>query len=437
MKRGLPVMLEQLESRTLLSAGVFQPLMAATNSQQPGIFSTLPTHRGIGRTLHLTQGAEFTGEVAFFRAAAIDPPLTYTATIDWGDGTVSDATLQYKPQGLLRGYQIIGTHTYGATGTFTITTTVVSGPIDPLSALPTRLVATIKSKAIVAAPPVNSSGGVTIDATAGSSFTANLGSFSAIAPATGLRARISWGDGTFSAGQLLVQGPVGVDVINFSVWGTHTYAQAGIYPIHIVVSKRQNVVMPLRDVGGNLSRGGTSIGGQTVATIDSTAVVSAGPAGTPISLTGSITGTYTITPVNSLIAPIFNQIYELTGAGTAGALGDVTATGELRIANLASPQGGAAATNSSNTFVPVGGNGILTLTNASGSVTLQLGGPAWPVSGPVLPQSSSDVWFPSTLNYLIAQATGAYAGDTASGTIAVTLTPGTAGGANTFTFVIS
>src|SRR5205807_1807119 len=84
----------------------------------------------------------------------------------------------------------------------------------------TQILGTINSKAIVAPRPANSAGGVTITETAGKNFTAALGTFNAIAPATGLHAIISWGDGTSSVGALKAIGIVGVDVIKFSVSGT-------------------------------------------------------------------------------------------------------------------------------------------------------------------------------------------------------------------------
>jgi hypothetical protein len=170
----------------------------------------------------------------------------------------------------------------------------------------------------------------------------------------------------------------------------HTYAQNGTYPIHIVITKSSPTalaaLLPI------------------VPAIESTAVVT-----TPISLVGTITGTYT-TP---FAVPDVGRNYHFQGSGTAGALGNVTATGSVTLPG----------------FIASGrATGKLTLTNSQGSVTLLLAGPVEPGFGA----------FPSTLSYAIASGTGAYAGDTASGTIAATLTPAsTAGGTNQFTFVLT
>jgi hypothetical protein len=89
--------------------------------------------------------------------------------------------------------------------------------------------------------------------------------------------------------------------------------------------------------------------------------------------------------------------------------------------------------------------GTLTLSNAMGSVTLALTSPpaATPVPASAAAATPGVGTFPTTLDYVIVSGTGAYAGDTDSGTITVLLgVTATAAAANpvnenTFTFVIS
>ncbi len=237
-------MIESLEPRRLFSTGALIQSFETTFSPQvqnpAALKAQVPPVVHSGAKLHLVAGTAFTGQVAFYASPLLDPPLVYSASIDWGDGTTSAATLQYGTQGTTGGNQIIGSHTYAKSGRFQIQTTVTSGPIaEPGQPTPNflQLIETIISKATVATAYANSDGGVTIDQVAGQSFTADLGSFSTIAPATHLRAVISWGDGESSHGTLSPAGVIGLDVLQFNVSGTHTYSRAGTYPIHIAVKR--------------------------------------------------------------------------------------------------------------------------------------------------------------------------------------------------------
>jgi hypothetical protein len=392
-------LLEALETRALLSISPIQAPMAILQKLQHPAAVTPVVAPTAGPALNLTTRTPFTGILGFYASPVIDPPLGLSATINWGDGVTSKATIQYAMHGDTGGYEIIGTHTYTNPGIFKVTTLLSEGPISgitgPTATLATKLLAQYVSVAIVTRPIGNSPGGVTIHETAGQSFTEVLGTFSTIAPATNLHATITWGDGSVSLGKLTPTGVTGVDVVNFSVSGTHTYARAGIVPIHIIVTRL------LRDLTA-----ASPI--QPVATIDSTAIVTS--AGT-FSLAGTLTGTYqrlaTSTVADAGAALAF------TGSGT---LAD---TGAVQVAGAITSPG----------FILTGhAAGRLTLSNSQGTVVLQVLGPPQVGFGP----------FPDALNYSVIQATGAFAGKTASGTIAVTLTPSaTASGQNQFTFVLS
>ena len=68
-------------------------------------------------------GSAFSGIVASFtdQDPRDNPVSMYSASINWGDGTISDGSIVINTDG---GYLVYGTHTYGP-GTFTITTTVI------------------------------------------------------------------------------------------------------------------------------------------------------------------------------------------------------------------------------------------------------------------------------------------------------------------------
>jgi hypothetical protein len=72
----------------------------------------------LGSTIHPTAGAPFSGRIASFTDG--NPAATVgelTATIKWGDGTSSQGTIQANGQG---GFDVLGSHTYLAAGTYTV-----------------------------------------------------------------------------------------------------------------------------------------------------------------------------------------------------------------------------------------------------------------------------------------------------------------------------
>lgn len=196
MKSRPLVLMQQLEPRTLFS-GTLAPLPMPSAAIQSTTQVLAPVSGpSRGPTLHVIAGIPFSGQVAFYPSPVLDPPLAYSAAISWGDGTTSQATLEYGMQGNSGGYLINGTHSYAKSGTYKILTTVASGPIvtpgQPPLGLPITIVAKITSKAIVTTLLANSSGGVTITPTTGQSFISTIGSFVTPAPATGMKATISW-----------------------------------------------------------------------------------------------------------------------------------------------------------------------------------------------------------------------------------------------------
>ena len=113
-----------------------------------------------------------------------------------------------------------------------------------------------------------------------------------------------------------------------------------------------------------------------------------GPTQTGLPLSGQITGEWDTV----FTVPDVGGRQELTGTGTVTPLGVVWVSGELHTPGfIAQGQAG----------------GTLTLTGPNGSVTLQLLGPIEPGFGGV----------PSTFQYTITAGTGAYAGNSGTGTL--------------------
>ncbi len=229
MKRERILGIERLESRRLLSGVVGHAVWIAPFPTAAAVVPAVPTVNG--PTLYAKAGVPFSGVVGFYASPVLDPPLKYSATVNWGDGGTSDATLSYGQYHGQYGYLISATHTFAKAGIYSVKTTLVEGPINPLMGLPTRLVEYIADKAIVVC-----STGVPIIESVGKKFTADLGTFLTIAPGTNLSATINWGDGSSSQGTLTSIGVQGIDEIKFKVTGTHTYKTVGVYSIKIVVN---------------------------------------------------------------------------------------------------------------------------------------------------------------------------------------------------------
>jgi hypothetical protein len=79
-----------------------------------------------GPPIAVNQGAPFSGALGHFTDAdpTHHPASAYTATVDWGDGTTSPATITSSGTG----FDVSGSHTWAAAGTFAVHTTVVDHP---------------------------------------------------------------------------------------------------------------------------------------------------------------------------------------------------------------------------------------------------------------------------------------------------------------------
>jgi hypothetical protein len=162
-----------------------------------------------GTTITPTAGQAFTGVVASFTDAyPALTPLSYRATIAWGDGHISIGTI--TPVGTA--FDVSGTNTYAAAGSDTISVTIIR-IIDNQMAVAT-------SDAVAVAPSLAASG-TTITAVAGQAFTGTVASFSDTNPQpapAGYSASIAWGDGQSSGGIVTANAQGSFDVI-----GTHVY----------------------------------------------------------------------------------------------------------------------------------------------------------------------------------------------------------------------
>lgn len=166
----------------------------------------------------------FSGAVATFTDD--DPAATassFTASIDWGDGTpVTAGTIAESSAAFV----VLGQHTYTDEGSFTVTVTIADQPPGTGSATAVDTATVTEADALSGSPTVFS-------VPAGVSFTRTVATFAdglTSAVAGDFVATIDWGDATTSAGT--VSGGAG----SFQVSGTHTYAGAGTFSVVVTLS---------------------------------------------------------------------------------------------------------------------------------------------------------------------------------------------------------
>jgi hypothetical protein len=170
------------------------------------------------------EGTAFNGAVATFTDD--NPAATtadFTATIDWGDGT---ATTMGTIASSSAAFAVLGQHTYGDDGTFTVTVTI--SDVSPGTGTATTTdTATITESDNLSGTPV------TFSALAGTPFTGTVATFTDTFTgnvAGDFTATINWGDATTSAGTVSGGGA------SYSVSGTHTYAGSGTFSVTVTLS---------------------------------------------------------------------------------------------------------------------------------------------------------------------------------------------------------
>jgi phospholipase C len=176
----------------------------------------------LGLTIRPTAKTAFGGVIAEFRDPGTDGTVAdYATTIAWGDGTTTAGTIVHDAGGGDL-YDIVGTNTYTAAGTYSVSVAVADsgGALVSVatSALVTDvgLVATSKSSSVIE----------------GKTFTRIVADFRDLDGNDNLSdytATISWGDGSSSTGVIAATGT------GFTVTGTSSYAEEGAYALDVTI----------------------------------------------------------------------------------------------------------------------------------------------------------------------------------------------------------
>jgi hypothetical protein len=163
-----------------------------------------------------TEGAN-TGTLtvaSFTDANAATPAADFTATVTWGDGKSSSASVRALGGG---SFAVVSSHTYAEEGKYTLSVKILDAGGSSISGSSTISVADAPVGNLIVHSPKATEGASTGTVTVASFRDAN-----AAAIAADFTATVTWGDGSTSAARVVSQGGG-----NFAILASHTYAEEG------------------------------------------------------------------------------------------------------------------------------------------------------------------------------------------------------------------
>jgi PKD repeat protein len=285
----------------VLAFAAFLFLIAVAGPAAAGVVVATPAD------FTVAEGTAFNDVVAMFTDSDESTNAgSFTATIDWGDGSpVTPGTIAQSDTLFF----VIGQHTYDDEGTFTVTVVIneIAGPGT----------ATATTTATVTESDVLSGTPTTFSAPSGVSFTTTVATFSdTFTPntASDFTAMISWGDATMSTGTIAATAP-GMYQVN----GTHTYAAPGTYSVMVIFS----------DDAPGIAMAQVTSTAHVAAGLSVTAVNLSTPEGTPFNGTVATFSDSDTTKTPASFAVIINWGDGTTTAGTVtGSSGSFTVNGQ-------------------------------------------------------------------------------------------------------------
>lgn len=204
---------------TGVGAGGGQGLLGAIVSAQNVQFT------GVGAEITPVSHVNFSGVVAVFNQAQPEPVGSYTADVNWGDGSLPEqVTVTALPSG---GFAVSGSHTYFITSSSNVQENITVSIRDSANdSIVINGVADVAPPGLVFTPQP-------VTATEGLSFSGTITDFidqDGFGNPAEYKATIDWGDGTTTASTVTASGTT------MHVTGTHTYAHAGTEPIAVTVT---------------------------------------------------------------------------------------------------------------------------------------------------------------------------------------------------------
>ncbi len=202
----------------------FAPTLESLEARQ------VPSVTGTGLTLAAVEGAAFSGPVAAFTDTnQADTASSFTAAIDWGDGTSANPDVTAGTvSGSGGSFTVTGNHTYAEEAHATpVLVTLQTTDVSPVTgtAHGTANIADARLGAIA----------FNVTATEQAAFNGTVARFVDGDPAAAggdFAATIDWGDGTTpTSGTVASDGNGG-----FTVTGSHTYTDEGTRPVTVTIT---------------------------------------------------------------------------------------------------------------------------------------------------------------------------------------------------------
>lgn len=208
---------------------------------------------GYGKDANADEGTAFNGDVAAFKDAdTSQTPVSFVASIDWGDGTSSTGSVSPGSKATL--YKVTGTHTYTKAGNFTTTIKVDDSDGESM---------TLTGKVTVNNPPILITP-QTVNSSAAVPFSGVLGTFTdqnPLATESEYKLVINWGDATpYTDGVVTTNSAGGF----FLKGGPHTYASPGTYNMQLFLTDGDNFTL----LGSNTAKVGNAPATVTGATVN-------------------------------------------------------------------------------------------------------------------------------------------------------------------------
>jgi hypothetical protein len=213
---------------TYTKAGSFTVTVTVTETASLASISATATATVSGLTsatgdnFSVVQGMPFNGAVATFTDSdSTETAASYSATIDWGDGTPATADSAITGPSP---FTVFGVHTYAHEGSFTVTVTITE----------TSSLASISATATATVSDVLTGSPLVFPAFAKIPFTGEVATFTdteTTNTAADFVAVIHWGDGSMSPGTIAGGGGA------FTVSGSHTYANSGSFPVSVTLTE--------------------------------------------------------------------------------------------------------------------------------------------------------------------------------------------------------
>ena len=349
-----------------------------------------------GYTVFAVEGQTFTATVATFvdTGGPENASLDYSATINWGDGTVTTGTISGPDQNGV--FYVSGTHAYAEEsdtahgGPPTISVTITHETAPPV---------TVFDTASVAEAPIVGSGGYTVFAVEGQTFTATVATFVDTGgpenASLDYSATIDWGDGMTTTGTISGPDQNGV----FYVQGTHAYAEesdtahGGLPTITVTITHESAPPVQVTDTAivaeaPLVATPGAAIStsaGQDVTAAVATFVDTGGPENATLDYSASIDWGDGNTTTGAIIGPDQNGVFTVIGDHAYSSDGFYTIN--VTITHESAPP---VTVSTSATVTDPGGAASLPSQGSSGLTELQ-GPPAQQVTAvPVLKEHMPD-----------------------------------------------